>query len=147
MYVAMTRARKTLTIMGSAAKPSVFVEELLEDAEYGLLPTNIESAKVQTCGECQGHLLPIPKRDGGTFYRCEHVQLCGNILPSCPGCGVGFPVRIKGQTEAVCDCMDSFSACPVCADGWLVERKGRFGKFLGCVKFPRCTGKAKVRKK
>jgi DNA helicase-4 len=147
MYVAMTRARKTLTIMGSAAKPSVFVEELLEDAEYGLLPTNIESAKVQTCGECQGHLLPIPKRDGGTFYRCEHVQLCGNILPSCPGCGVGFPVRVKGQTEAVCDCKDSFSACPVCADGWLVERKGRFGKFLGCVKFPRCTGKAKVRKK
>lgn len=147
MYVAMTRARKTLTIMGSAAKPSVFVEELVEDAEYGLLPTAMESAKVQTCGECQGHLQPIPKRDGGTFYRCEHVQLCGNIMPSCPSCGVGFPARKKGQTEAVCDCKESFPACPCCADGWLVERKGRFGKFLGCVKFPRCTGKAKVPKR
>jgi len=144
MYVAMTRARKTLTIMGSAAKPSVFVEELLEDTEYGLLTTDIETAKVQTCGECQGHLQPIPKRDGGTYYRCEHVQLCGNMMPCCPGCGVGFPVRSKGTTEAVCDCKESVPACPSCADGWLVARKGRFGRFLGCVKFPRCIGKTKV---
>lgn len=144
MYVAMTRARKTLTIMGSAAKPSVFVEELMEDTDYGLLMTDIETAKVQTCGECQGHLQPIPKREGGTFYRCEHIQLCGNMMPCCPGCGVGFPVRSKGATEAVCDCKESVPACPSCADGWLVERKGRFGKFLGCVKFPRCTGKTKV---
>ncbi|WP_370642118.1 3'-5' exonuclease [Yoonia sp. I 8.24] len=100
MYVAMTRARKTLTIMGSAAKPSVFVEELMEDAEYGLLTTDIETAKVQTCGECQGHLQPIPKREGSTFYRCEHVQLCGNMMPCCPGCGVGFPVRSKGKVCA-----------------------------------------------
>jgi DNA helicase-4 len=48
----MTRARKLLTIMGSAAKPSVFVEELLEDAEYGLLPQH-RVGEVQTCGECQ----------------------------------------------------------------------------------------------
>ncbi|MBU2935138.1 MULTISPECIES: topoisomerase DNA-binding C4 zinc finger domain-containing protein [Pacificibacter] len=26
----------------------------------------------------------------------------------------------------------------------MVERRGRYGKFMSCVKFPRCNGKAKV---
>ncbi|MCA0905433.1 topoisomerase DNA-binding C4 zinc finger domain-containing protein [Ruegeria marisrubri] len=42
-------------------------------------------------------------------------------------------------------CGSEYQACPKCQDGWLVERKGRYGKFLGCVKFPRCSGKAKIR--
>ena len=35
-------------------------------------------------------------------------------------------------------------ACPSCDDGWLVERKGRYGRFLGCVRFPACKGKKKT---
>ncbi|WP_232824963.1 topoisomerase DNA-binding C4 zinc finger domain-containing protein [Primorskyibacter marinus] len=29
---------------------------------------------------------------------------------------------------------------------WLVERRGRYGAFLGCVRFPDCAGKAKQKK-
>jgi len=29
--------------------------------------------------------------------------------------------------------------CPVCADGSLVERTGKYGKFVGCNRYPKCT--------
>lgn len=144
MYVAMTRARKSLTFMASAARRSAFVAELLEDPEYGVATEETTIAKSHTCGDCQGHIFPVPKRDGGTFYRCEHVELCGNVLPACSSCGVGLPVRDDAKGSATCECGESCRACPECADGWLVERKGRYGKFLGCVKYPRCAGKAKI---
>lgn len=41
-------------------------------------------------------------------------------------------------------CGAEYPACPECENGWLIERKSRFGKFLGCVSFPRCKGKGKV---
>ncbi|WP_417600099.1 topoisomerase DNA-binding C4 zinc finger domain-containing protein [Pararhodobacter oceanensis] len=42
------------------------------------------------------------------------------------------------------DCGAGQPACPSCSQGWLVERKGRYGAFLGCVRFPDCNGKLKV---
>jgi DNA helicase-4 len=144
MYVAMTRARKSLTVMGSAARQSTFVEELLDDVEYQVAAEEATIARSHICGDCQGHLFPVPKKNGGTFYRCEHVELCGNTLPACSSCGIGFPVRDKASGNAKCDCGAGFRACPECADGWLVERKGRYGKFFSCVKFPRCSGKVKT---
>ena len=144
MYVAMTRARYSLTIMGSAARQSAFVEELLGDTEYGVSTEETMVAKSHICGDCQGHLVPVPKRDRSTFYRCEHIELCGNVLPACLNCGVGFPLRDDATGSATCVCGESYRACPECSDGWLVERKGRYGKFLSCVKYPRCVGKAKA---
>lgn len=144
MYVAMTRARYSVTIMGSAARQSAFVKELLDDTEYGVSTEKTMIAKSHICGDCQGHLVPVPKRDHGTFYRCEHIELCGNVLPACLNCSVGLPVRNAAKGSATCVCGESYLACPKCSDGWLVERKGRYGKFLGCVKYPRCTGKAKA---
>ena len=55
-----------------------------------------------------------------------------------------FPIRKDGASDAICECGHSYKACPTCSDGWLIERSGRYGKFLSCVKFPRCTGKSKV---
>jgi DNA helicase-4 len=37
MYVAMTRARRTVTILASEARPSVFVEELVKEPEFGVV--------------------------------------------------------------------------------------------------------------
>ena len=67
MYVAMTRARESLTLISSAARPSEFVAELRTDPVCGLVTEDETSAKTQTCGECQGQLFPVPKRDGGVF--------------------------------------------------------------------------------
>ncbi|QFY60446.1 hypothetical protein FZ934_08375 [Rhizobium grahamii] len=32
------------------------------------------------------------------------------------------------------------SSCPICNDGGLVDRSGRYGNFLGCIRYPQCTG-------
>lgn len=146
MYVAMTRARRTLTLMGSASKQSVFVSELLKNPEYGIAKGDEDRELENICGECGDRLLAFPTKDGRTRYRCEHAELCGHFLSACPEYGVGLPERIAAATEAKCSCGASFCICPECQDGWLVERSGPYGRFLGCVNYPglKCTGKRQL---
>lgn len=61
-------------------RQSAFVLELLIDPEYGVAMEEAKVAKSHICGDCQGQLFPVPKKDGGTFYRCEHVEPCGNAF-------------------------------------------------------------------
>jgi DNA helicase-4 len=144
MYVAMTRARHTLTILASNARPSSFVTELRKDPAYGISTAPGAEPEAHLCGECGGRLLGVTGQDGRVWYRCEHVQHCGNLLPACPSCGTALPRLAEGTSEVRCGCGASFPTCPDCEDGWLVERSGSFGKFLGCVRYPTCTGKAKI---
>jgi len=143
MYVAMTRARHTLTILASNARPSSFVTELRKDPVYGIAAALGAEAKAHVCGECGGRLLGVTGNDGRIWYRCEHVQHCGNLLPACQSCVTALPRRAGETTKARCDCGASYPICPKCSDGWLVERRGRYGRFLGCVRYPACPGKAK----
>lgn len=32
----------------------------------------------------------------------------------------------------------SSQVCPICAEGFLIHRKGKYGPFLGCSRFPKC---------
>lgn len=143
MYVAMTRARHTLTILASNARPSSFVTELRKDPAYGISTAPGAEPETHICGECGGRLLGVTGQDGRIWYRCEHVQHCGNLLPACPSCGSALPRHMEGTSDARCGCGASYPTCPDCEDGWLVERSGSFGKFLGCVRYPSCSGKAK----
>ena len=144
MYVAMTRARHTMTILASNARPSSFVTELRKDPDYRILTAPGGEPEAHVCGECGGRLLGVTGKDGRIWYRCEHVQHCGNLLPACPSCGTALPRRTDGTTEVQCGCGASSRSCPECEDGWLVERSGGYGKFLGCVRYPTCLGKAKI---
>ncbi|MGC8731661.1 MAG: topoisomerase DNA-binding C4 zinc finger domain-containing protein, partial [Halothiobacillaceae bacterium] len=144
MYVAMTRARHTLTILASNARPSSFVTELRKDPAYGISTAPGAEPEAHVCGECGGRLLGVTGKDGRIWYRCEHIQHCGNLLPACPSCSKALPRRAEGTGEVRCGCGASYPACPDCQDGWLVERVGRYGKFLGCIRYPACTGKAKI---
>ena len=141
MYVAMTRARHTLTILASNARPSSFVTELRNDPAYGLSTAPGAEPEAHVCGECGGRLLGFTGQDGRIWYRCEHLQHCGNLLPACLSCGTALPRHAKGTPEVSCVCGASYPTCPKCEDGWLLERNSRFGPFLGCVRFPTCTGK------
>ncbi|WP_311199260.1 3'-5' exonuclease [Leisingera aquaemixtae] len=147
MYVAMTRARHTVTILASEARPSSFVTELLKDPNYQVASPQEAAEHTHTCQQCGGRLLFIPGQDGPGWYRCEHVQLCGNRMSACSACGSGLPRRETPDNEATCtECGTVQQSCPSCNDGWLVERNGRFGPFLGCVRFPDCSGKARTQK-
>ena len=145
MYVALTRARHTVTLMSSASKQSAFITEMLDDPAYGLAGAEDQIDRVHICGECGGHLLALPTKDGRMWYRCEHTTLCGYSIGACPLCGLGLPVQEGGTGPMKCkNCGAEYPVCPVCDNGWLVERKSRYGRFLGCVNFPRCKGKAKL---
>lgn len=144
MYVALTRARHTVTLMGSASKQSAFVTELLDDPEYGVVGSGASDQDNHTCGECGGHLLAFPTQKGRTWYRCEHADLCGFTLNACSECGNGLPEEKDKLGYKTCECGAEYPSCPECENGWLVERKGRYGRFLGCVSYPRCKGKGKV---
>ena len=143
MYVAMTRARHTLTILASKSRPSSFVTELAKEPAYAVAAL-AEEELAHECGECGGRLIDVRGQDGRIWYRCEHVQHCNNILPACPSCGTGLPRHVNGITDLTCRCSTTFPACPNCKDGWLTERSGRYGAFLSCVRFPACTGKARA---
>ena len=144
MYVALTRARHTVTLMTSASKPSAFVTEMLDDPSYGIESPVGSSQQAHICGECGGHLLAFPTKDGGMWYRCEHADLCGFSINACQSCGVDLPEQVDNAGPKKCSCGAEHPACPECKNGWLVERKSRYGRFLGCVSFPRCKGKGKV---
>lgn len=141
MYVAMTRARRTLTILASNSRPSSFVTELQQDAACALVPATTREPEVHQCGECGGRLLGTQGQDKRIWYRCEHVRYCSNLLPACPACGISLPRGTNGSIERACTCGASYPACPECKDGWLVDRSGRYGKFSGCVRYPECSGK------
>mgnify|MGYP000114163693 CR=1 FL=1 len=144
MYVAMTRARHTLTILASNARPSAFVTELRKDPAYGISTASGAETEGRVCGECGGRLLGVTGKDGRIWYRCEHVRHCGNLLPACTSCGTGLPRRVEETSEVRCGCGASYPGCPKCEDGWLVERSGRYGRFLGCVRYPSCLGKRQI---
>ena len=145
MYVAMTRARSTVTLLASEAEPSCFVRELVSETEYGLATSTGSIAGHVPCSECGGRLLPVPARDGRVWYRCEHSLMCSNYMPACSHCGIGMPT-VSG-TSGILECSycgTEHHQCPKCSDGWLVEKHGRYGDFFSCVRYPDCTGKASV---
>lgn len=144
MYVAITRARLTLTLLASNARPSAFVTELHKDPAYGVVAAPGADQESHECGECSGRLVGVNGKDGRVWYRCEHVQHCGNLLPACPSCGSALPRLTQGSAEVRCSCGASFPDCPECKDGWLVERRGSYGQFMGCVRYPVCTGKSRL---
>jgi DNA helicase-4 len=147
MYVAMTRARYTLTLMSSASRQSTFVSELLKDPQYGIVKASKDEEHTRTCTECGGQLFALSKKDGGIWYKCEHTDLCGHTLSACSKCNVTLPKRGISSTVAKCSCGASYPVCPKCPKGWLVEVPGKFGPFLSCVRYPKCDGKKNNRKK
>ncbi len=144
MYVAMTRARRTFTILASNSRPSSFIAELRNESSPNLLSSPDGERELEhECGECGGRLVRVGGEGKRTLYRCEHAPYCSNVLPACPVCGISIPRGKEGSADATCRCGAFYPACPQCKDGWLVDRSGRYGGFLGCVRYPDCNGKAR----
>ena len=146
-YVALTRARKSVIVLADREKPSVFARELVDNAEYGTVELGEPGIAEHLCGACGGRMLAQTSKKGRRYFACEHRYLCGEMLRPCTECGNDLPViETANPDNLVCSCGAKFPTCPECSDGWLVERKGKWGKFLGCVKYPECKGRKKMPK-
>jgi DNA helicase-4 len=144
-YVALTRARKSVTVLADRQRPSVFARELVENTDYGVVELGEAGISAHRCGACGGRMISQTSKKGTPYFQCEHRKLCGEMLRPCNVCGKDLPVEDKADPgNLVCSCGASFPACPECSDGWLVERPGKWGKFLGCVKYPDCLGKQNI---
>ena len=147
MYVAMTRARESLTILASKAHPSAFVTELKNDPKYDIVHEDDADEEDYECGECGGRLLKIKsQKNGRIWYRCEY-KLCENFLPACPKCKNGLPRQDDDKSDTIkCSCGATYPPCPICDEGWLIKREGdHFDPFFSCARFPHCTGKVNLK--
>ncbi len=143
-YVALTRARNSVTILADRAKPSVFVRELIGHPEYGTIEIGDPGVADVQCSACGGRMLAKTSKNGRPYLSCEHRPLCDEVRRPCGTCGKDLPATVETNPGIMtCNCGAEFKACPECVDGWLVERKGRYGKFLGCVLYPDCGGRTK----
>ena len=146
-YVALTRARKSVTIFADRERPSAFSRELIKDSGYQVFQLDHAGTLEHRCGNCGGRLLAHTTKKGRSYYACEHAYLCGQKLAPCGVCGQGLPKKDKANPDNfTCKCDAVFPTCPKCSNGWLVERQGKYGKFLGCSRYPSCTGKSKFQR-
>jgi len=144
-YVALTRARKSVTVLADTTMPSLFALELSEDPAYESTVVGAPRSVDQRCGECGGRMLAHTTHSGRLFFMCEHRRLCGNVVPACEQCGGDMPaIDAADPGHLRCRCGATYVRCPQCRSGWLVTRTGKYGAFLGCVRYPECTGKRKL---
>ena len=147
-YVALTRARRSVSIIASEEKQSAFVRELVENKEYGAVAFGDSAIAEHKCPACGGRMLAKKSRQDHLRFCCEHAFLCGISFPACSVCNSDLPIPERSNPEMmVCGCGARFPSCPSCTDGWLTERKGRYGTFLGCVQFPNCRATRQVKAK
>lgn len=148
-YVALTRAKRTTTILADRSQPSTFVREMAKyKGENVVHETGERLVSDVKCSACGGRMIAPLKHQKRTYFCCEYRPLCREILYPCHECGQHLPIRCERDPQIkVCICGARFDSCPDCQNGWLVERKGRFGKFLGCIRYPDCTGKKKMNKR
>lgn len=135
-YVALTRARSRVYLLGDADEASPFVQELLGDEYAGWVDLFGDESQRYRCPRCRGRT--IQRREGpfGAFWGCMHYPACRGRLPDCRACGAGVlqPVRAAGEGAGFhcTHCDEGAATCPVCTTGALIERDGPHGPFLGC---------------
>ena len=138
LYVAITRARRQTFLLASGGPPSSFVTELTGD-EYDTTVFGRLPERDVPCPSCiEGRLLRREnKKNGSIFYSCSNFPYCEHRQPPCPVCREGLLVRNHEKFKCR-DCSQSIEACPECG-GWLQTRMGKYGRFLGCTRYPACS--------
>ncbi len=134
-YVALTRAKQSVTLLVDPDRPSAFVRELEADPACRELVSGEVADNLPPCVECGGAM--VAKRRGKTTqFTCTHSPLCANTSPSCPACGEGMPARPApdaiSRRWTCSSCAAAQEGCPRCHAGWLVPKTGTHGRFLGC---------------
>ncbi len=136
-YVALTRAKQCVYLIGDMTNASEFLIELLKN-KYTLALDDFETSLTQAsferirCVKCKtGTLVAV---QGKSFYGCSNYPLCNHTESGCQACG--NPMQRVGRFK-ICldpDCESWVPVCPKCGAD-MVQRKGRYGAFWGCRNF------------
>jgi DNA topoisomerase-1 len=114
---------------------SEFYESFKEDlAKADEQMRNVKAQAIETdliCEKCGAHKMVIKWGRNGEFLACPGYPECRNTMNFRREDGKIFPV--KEEEIAVED------KCPDCAAA-MVMKRGRFGRFLACTRYPDCKG-------
>jgi len=96
-YVAMTRAKETVTLFYDDDNPSRFIAELSK--ELGAKFTLHTGEVSVLCPECKGLSMRITRAAAGqrSRLRCVNAPLCKGYMELCPSCKSGGLVGLKGK--------------------------------------------------
>ena len=113
-YVALTRAKRMVSIYTDAYRRSEFIAEL-EQLEPGVEVRYIGGTgeKKRGCVRCRTGILVTRNGPYGEFLSCSRFPKCD------------YKENIRRE-------------CPKCKDGVLVVKEGKYGRFYSCSRFPRC---------
>jgi DNA helicase-4 len=141
LYVALTRTKNDVYVVGDPSAESTFFKELTEDPDVDT--SFLGSSLNRRCSVCQA---PMTERHSkhGLFFGCSNFPICSTTSRPCIACGIGF--LVKNRLSVSCDntmCKKEYEECPACGDGLLVERTSKKAgqPFLGCTNFSsgKCT--------
>jgi DNA helicase-4 len=141
-YVAMTRTRGSVFIIGSSGHVSPFVEEALERGD-GISTFGDRVLAQPLCPRCETGRLTIRQGTNGAFMGCSNYPHClfsMSGLRKCPTCGGEVRLTTPGYLLE-CENRDFAKRtrlCPSCQSGLLVHRHGTYGWFMGCTSYPTC---------
>ena len=121
-YVALTRAKRMVSIYTDVNRRSEFIVEI-EKQNLGMQVRTEGGAKEKkrACKECHTGVLVVRNGKFGEFLSCSR-----------------FPK---------CDYTENFvRLCPKCQSGKIIVKKGQNGTFLTCNQYPRCDHKENAKK-
>ena len=144
-YVALTRTKGTLFLLGNMYSKSVFMDEVIESYKDEIYFLNDPKIKLLNCPECKTGLLKKRTQNPDInkhFYGCSNYPRCKftENVRYCPECDNEI---IKDYEKRVAKCMgdecDFESSLCIKCNGYMIERRGKYGDFLGCANYPRCN--------
>lgn len=97
-------------------------------------PAEAQTASEHPCPHCAEHRLTFHAEGKfGPYFRCLG---CNKTSPAVDGKPA---IRRTQPASSTQQKLVSAKPCPACKIGGLVERKGKYGKFLGCNRYPECN--------
>lgn len=149
-YVALTRTKNAVFLLSDRYNKSPFIDELIKDNNHNIYFLNNSKARILNCPECKTGILR--KRIRSTdknkhFYGCNNFPRCDYTenVKYCPKCNSEVD---KDENEKIARCSNNncdFETilCVECG-GYMIERNGKYGSFLGCENYPRCTNTSNI---
>lgn len=88
-YVALTRAKKSVYLIGDPSYPSPFFTELV-GGEYDIKKVNVGKEYKRLCPACKSGRMLDKEGPKGLFFGCEHFPLCTYTANVCKVCRLGI---------------------------------------------------------